>query len=167
VILNVEERRKDYWQMMIHHVITTILVIASYTMDFTRVGCLILVLFDFCDILLPLAKMLKYLELEPLPDVAFVAFLVGWLVTRQWFFSFVVLSVIRDVPRILTLVEDGLPTAVLTRNGWLAYSILLSTLELLMVGWFYMIARIAVNAFRGKPVDDSRSDDESESSERR
>lgn len=55
VILNVEERRKDHWQMMSHHVITTILITLSYRVYITRVGCLILVLLDFCDILLPVS----------------------------------------------------------------------------------------------------------------
>lgn len=53
IVLNVEDRRKDHWQMMIHHIITTTLMIMSYANGFTRVGCLVLVLFDLCDILLP------------------------------------------------------------------------------------------------------------------
>lgn len=53
IVLNVEERRKDHYQMMTHHIITTTLMIMSYANGFTRVGCLVLVLFDLCDILLP------------------------------------------------------------------------------------------------------------------
>lgn len=53
LILNAEARRKDHVQMMTHHVITIILVGMSYFYNFTRVGCLIMVLMDYCDIFLP------------------------------------------------------------------------------------------------------------------
>lgn len=52
-ILNAEARRKDHWQMMSHHIITVILMVASYFMNFTRVGCIIMVIMDWCDIFLP------------------------------------------------------------------------------------------------------------------
>lgn len=55
LILNAEARRKDHVQMMTHHVITIALVGASYFTNFTRVGCLILVLMDWCDIWLPVS----------------------------------------------------------------------------------------------------------------
>jgi very-long-chain ceramide synthase len=51
-ILNAEARRKDHVQMMTHHIITVILVITSYFTNFTRVGCVIMVLMDWCDVLL-------------------------------------------------------------------------------------------------------------------
>lgn len=53
LILNAEARRKDHVQMMTHHVITIVLMAASYFSNFTRVGCLIMVLMDWCDIFLP------------------------------------------------------------------------------------------------------------------
>lgn len=53
LILNAEARRKDHVQMMTHHVITIFLMATSYFSNFTRVGCLIMVLMDWCDIFLP------------------------------------------------------------------------------------------------------------------
>lgn len=55
LILNAEERRKDHWQMMAHHVITIVLMFLSYFYNFTRVGSLIMVLMDYCDIFLPVS----------------------------------------------------------------------------------------------------------------
>ena len=52
LIINAEARRRDHWQMMTHHVITIALVIISYSYNFTRVGCLIMVITDWCDITL-------------------------------------------------------------------------------------------------------------------
>jgi len=53
LILNAEARRKDHVQMMAHHIITVILMVTSYFTNFTRVGCVIMVLMDWCDIFLP------------------------------------------------------------------------------------------------------------------
>lgn len=55
LILNAEARRKDHLQMMTHHVITVVLMTLSYYCNFTRVGCLIMVLMDWCDIFLPVS----------------------------------------------------------------------------------------------------------------
>jgi very-long-chain ceramide synthase len=52
LLLNAEAWRKDHFQMMSHHIITISLVIASYSYNFTRVGVLIMVLMDWCDIFL-------------------------------------------------------------------------------------------------------------------
>jgi acyl-CoA-dependent ceramide synthase len=38
---------------MTHHVVTIVLIVASYAYNFTRVGCLIMVLMDWCDIFFP------------------------------------------------------------------------------------------------------------------
>lgn len=56
LILNAEARRKDHVQMMAHHVITILLMGSSYYTHFTRVGCLIMVLMDWCDIFLPVGR---------------------------------------------------------------------------------------------------------------
>jgi len=53
LLLNAEAPRKDHWQMMAHHVVTIILIVASYAYNITRIGCLIMVIMDWCDIFLP------------------------------------------------------------------------------------------------------------------
>jgi acyl-CoA-dependent ceramide synthase len=55
LILNAEARRKDHVQMIAHHVITILLMSLSYAFYFTRVGCLVMVLMDYCDIFLPVS----------------------------------------------------------------------------------------------------------------
>lgn len=55
LIINAEAPRKDHWQMMAHHVITIALMVGSYFHNYTRVGCLIMVLMDWCDLFLPVS----------------------------------------------------------------------------------------------------------------
>jgi len=52
LVLNIEERRKDFWQMFAHHLVTCTLIFMSYTYNVTRVGNVILCIMDFSDILL-------------------------------------------------------------------------------------------------------------------
>lgn len=54
-ILNAEAKRKDHWQMMTHHVVAIVLMALSYQLNYTRIGCLIMVLMDFCDVILPVS----------------------------------------------------------------------------------------------------------------
>lgn len=42
---------------MTHHIITVILMWTSYFTNFTRIGALIMVLMDWCDIFLPVGDM--------------------------------------------------------------------------------------------------------------
>lgn len=54
-VLNTEKRRSDHYQMFAHHILTIFLIVSSYLGNFTRVGTVIHVLMDFCDILLPVS----------------------------------------------------------------------------------------------------------------
>ena len=64
LILNAEARRKDHWQMMSHHIITIALKVLSYFYNFTRVGCLIMVLMDTSDVVFPVRSLSQYCILQ-------------------------------------------------------------------------------------------------------
>ncbi|KAI9811574.1 MAG: sphingosine N-acyltransferase lag1 [Thelocarpon impressellum] len=116
IVVNIEERRKDYHQMFTHHIITCALVFASYGYHQTKVGNVILVIMDVVDIVLPvraqrrararpppltacqLAKILKYLHYQVACNVAFGVFLLTWLVARHILFPAVIYSVWAHVP---------------------------------------------------------------------
>lgn len=53
IVINIEERRKDHWQMFSHHIITTMLISSCYYYHHTRVGNMILVIMDVVDLFLP------------------------------------------------------------------------------------------------------------------
>lgn len=55
VVINIEERRKDHWQMLSHHIVTVVLMSTSYAMHLTRVANLVLVLMDVVDIFFPVS----------------------------------------------------------------------------------------------------------------
>lgn len=53
LVINIEERRKDHWQMLTHHFVTISLIAACYAYHHTRIGHLILMLMDVVDLFLP------------------------------------------------------------------------------------------------------------------
>ena len=55
LVVQIEERRKDYHQMFTHHIITCTLIFASYGHHHTRVGNVILCLMDVVDVIFPVS----------------------------------------------------------------------------------------------------------------
>jgi len=161
LILNAEARRKDHVQMMTHHFITVFLMAVSYFFNVTRVGCLIMVLMDWCDILLPLAKMIRYVEYSQLLcDTIFGGFLLSWVVTRHVLFIIVIWSTYRDCPRLIPF--DWAPERghYMNKSSWITFCVSLSALQVLQIIWFGMISRVAWRVVTGAGAADSRSDDE-------
>lgn len=63
LVIYMEERRKDHYQMLTHHIITIGLLSSCYFYHHTRVGNLVLVLMDVVDIFLPVRCLLILLRL--------------------------------------------------------------------------------------------------------
>lgn len=51
-----DNKRKDFWQMFIHHMITLLLMALSWVCNLHRVGSLVLVVHDCADIFLEVKK---------------------------------------------------------------------------------------------------------------
>jgi len=75
-VLNIEARRKDFWQMLAHHLITCTLLFMSYTYNVTRVGNAILCIMDFSDILLSVTP-------PPLSEVVWLRYTDGFRVDGE------------------------------------------------------------------------------------
>lgn len=54
-----DTKRKDRVEMTIHHVVTIILILYSFTVNFTRIGVMIMLLHDVCDIFMEIAKLFR------------------------------------------------------------------------------------------------------------
>ncbi|KAJ7719370.1 TLC domain-containing protein, partial [Mycena olivaceomarginata] len=83
LILGLEKRRSDHWELVIHHVITVWMVSSrfdnwSYAMHVTLLGNAVFVSMDLPDVLLAFSKLLNYLQLDRAKVVSFAVFVVGW-----------------------------------------------------------------------------------------
>ncbi|XXH02296.1 Sphingosine N-acyltransferase lag1 [Hypoxylon texense] len=186
LVIHIEERRKDHYQMLTHHFITITLITASYFYHQDRVGNLILVLMDVVDLFLPLAKCLKYLGYSRLCDAMFVVFMVSWFIARHVFYLMTCYSIYTDllieipdscyrgpssnltgpfpVPdgwgHWLEPFTDSEGTVCWTSNVRLCFLYCLLGLQVITIFWFCMIIKVAARVIRGDGADDTRSDDE-------
>lgn len=53
LVVNLEARRKDYWQMIVHHFATIALIAGAYAYHHSRIANLILVLMDVIELIFP------------------------------------------------------------------------------------------------------------------
>ncbi|KAL2262286.1 hypothetical protein VTK26DRAFT_1838 [Humicola hyalothermophila] len=187
IVINIEERRKDHWQMFTHHIVTSTLIYASYRYGHTRVGNLVLILMDVVDLFLPVAKCLKYLGYNTLCDCMFGVFLVSWFIARHVLYMVVCYSVwahssIMPVgcfkgPKENMVGPIPAPTdrgpwylldplwdseGLVCYNDTVKWSFLsmLLFLQLLTIMWFSLIIRVAIKVLRGGRAEDNRSEDE-------
>ncbi|KAL7948501.1 longevity assurance proteins LAG1/LAC1 [Trichoderma barbatum] len=191
VVINIEDRRKDHWQMFSHHLITTALISSCYCYHHTRVGMFILVIMDVVDLFLPVAKCLKYCGYTTLCDLTFALFMVAWFVARHIVYLMVCWSIYAHAPEIIPdgcytgpndslvgpseapagfayLIEPFLnATGRVCFNGTVKWAFLtpLLLLQGITIFWFTMIVRVAIKVIRGDGAEDSRSDDEGDEQE--
>ena len=85
-------KRKDFLEMMIHHIITILLLVLSWTCNLVRVGTLVLVIHDCADIFLESAKMMKYIKWQRTCDILFGIFTLTWIGTRLVMYPFWILN---------------------------------------------------------------------------
>ncbi|KAG5928516.1 hypothetical protein E4U42_000499 [Claviceps africana] len=187
IVINIEERRKDHWQMFSHHIITTLLISSCYCYRLTRVGNVILVIMDVVDLFLPAAKCLKYAGYNAICDAMFVVFMLSWLIARHILYIMVCWSVYAHTSEVIpfgcfTGSDDHLigPEAPPSGMMWMVEPFISSTgrlchtelvkwcflaplllLQGITIYWFTMILRVALKVIRGDGAEDSRSDHES------
>ncbi|KAI4232046.1 MAG: hypothetical protein LQ349_005233 [Xanthoria aureola] len=186
VVVHIEKRRKDHWQMFTHHVITCILMFTSYGYHQSKVGNTILCLMDAVDILFALAKLLKYLNLQTACNITFGVFMLVWFGARHVLYLLVCWSIYADIPKEITygcyrgasanlegpshvpndfnhLVQPFKdPQGLVCWNNGIKWAFLatLLTLQVILLIWFGMIIRVALKVLKGGEAEDSRSDEE-------
>uniref|UniRef100_H2ZRD2 Homeobox domain-containing protein n=1 Tax=Ciona savignyi TaxID=51511 RepID=H2ZRD2_CIOSA len=149
--VSTDVRRKDFYEQIIHHISTILLISFSYISNFTRIGSLILIIHDSADVFLELAKCFMYAKNDKWADRFFALFVTSFLFTRLFLFPVFALY-----PSFVKLRRHMKP--------WPAYMIMSSVatiLQFLHVFWSYLIVKMALRVIvTGQKPKDSRSDDE-------
>ncbi|CAL1160106.1 unnamed protein product [Cladocopium goreaui] len=162
VTVLLEPKRKDFLEMMVHHIVTIGVVYVSYFCGWNRVGVVVMVLLDPADVPLHLAKLCKYtseaLEMniwQFFADRLFEFFAVLFFVTRLVMFGYVCWSAHIESEQYFHL-DYAAKLCVL----------LLYLLMVLQLYWFGLILKVAMKLLRGQGAEDIRSDDEDEDPKR-
>lgn len=161
LITLIEEKRKDFPVMMMHHFLTSGLIGSSYYCNFAWFGTAVLAEQDFADIFLPLAKLFKYSKLSTLADITFAFFAVAWIPTRHGLF-FVLYKTAADAPKYVTDANPYDPSkgAYLSRLTINIYLVVLGLFQCLLLIWLKDILKAVYKALTSKDgnVEDHRSD---------
>lgn len=134
-------KRKDFWQMFVHHVVTLLLIALSWVCNLHRVGSLVLVIHDCADIFLEAAKITKYAGYQKLCDGVFAVFTVIWIATRLGFYPRIIYSTSIEAPSILPMFP-----------AYYIFNSLLILLLLLHIAWTYLILKIAYDSLKSGKV---------------
>ena len=157
----VETIRKDFKEMVIHHLSTVGLISLSFVYGFVRIGFVVLLVHDVGDIFLYSAKSCNYMKLEFITNIVFGIFVVVFFVSRLVIFTFVVRSAWMGT---LNYYEEM--NAVADPRARIL-PILLTVLQLLHYMWFVLILKMIYRMLfqATKTQKDIRSDDEDSDAE--
>lgn len=148
-----DNKRKDFKQMIIHHVATIVLMYFSWVLNFVRIGSLVLVVHDAADTWLALTKMSIYAKNKTATDVFFGIFLLIWILSRLVYYPFVVLYSSTVEPYTADLMDH-------TFGAHWFFNFFLYLLLVLHCIWTYLIFRIVYRKMVKGNVEDVRSDSE-------
>jgi len=162
-VIFLDEWRKDSLVMFSHHIITLALLTLSLATKAHRVGVLVLLLHDGCDVAMEATKCLLAFKsigglfgkfMDVLSGVGFILFLSSWFVCRLYWFP---LKAIYSSSEYFTQRTTKFPFMVVL------YSLLWLILAM-DVYWFSFIVKILVNIITGKSrVEDNREYSEGQS----
>lgn len=156
-------KRKDFWQMFAHHIVTLFLLISAWKLNLMRMGCIILWLHDAADPVMELAKLGVYSKKKFVSEPAFGCFILTWLVTRLTLFPYVVLySTIVEAYEMVNRSPYAEGTALVC---YYAVNAFLCVLQVMHIIWFYMILRVVYNKFKYGDLNDCREDDDDDDSQ--
>ncbi|XP_069678486.1 ceramide synthase 6 isoform X2 [Periplaneta americana] len=149
-------KRKDFWQMFVHHIATISLMAFSWICNLHRIGTLVLVTHDCADIFLESAKMAKYANYQRVCDSLFVIFTVLWIITRLGLFPmWIIYSTAIEAPKIVAMFP-----------AYYFFNFLLILLLCLHLFWTYVIVKIAYKSLAaGQMEGDIRSSSSDEVSD--
>lgn len=144
-------KRKDFWVMLFHHILTILMLAFSWTCNFVRIGSLVLVLADAADVFLESGKMFSYIKYQKTCDTLYALFAIVWFVTRMGFFPFYILK------STLFGATDFIPIY----PAYYIFNVMLIALMIMFVYWTYFISKmLIVLVSSAESKKDPRSDSE-------
>jgi very-long-chain ceramide synthase len=147
VLIEGKSTRKDYAEMIIHHVVTVLLLYGSALQNLTRIGVIVSTMHMITDVPKDFAKVAKTMEFKTIAHASLGIFVITWFVFRLYLYSCVyVYSAFAESD---TLLENGM-----TPFSRYCFYALLSALIGLNVMWTFMIFKLVVKLVRKGEAED-------------
>ncbi|THH32946.1 hypothetical protein EUX98_g1292 [Antrodiella citrinella] len=168
LILKLEKPRKDYAELIAHHIVTLWLVGWSYITNMTLTGNAVYMSMDIPDAFLAFSKLLNYMQYERSKTVAFAIFVCVWSYFRHYLNIVILWSVWTEFDIIPETSKRWCPEDGVWMVWWMKYQVFgpIFLLQLLQLYWYFLILRILYRAVvTSSEVTDTRSDDEDDDEE--
>ncbi|KAF8529143.1 longevity assurance proteins LAG1/LAC1 [Hysterangium stoloniferum] len=156
--LGLEKPRKDFTELVVHHIVTLWLIGWSYLINLTPIGNAVFLSMDASDVFLALSKLCNYLRLEQTKNISFAWFIVVWTYFRHWLNIVMLWSVWTEFDLIPDFAKKWSPKDGVWLVHWMKYQVFIPMFALQIVNLF-----CALSSTTG--LDDERSDDEDDGHE--
>jgi acyl-CoA-dependent ceramide synthase len=157
LLLMLEKPRKDFKELVAHHVITVALIWLSYRFHFTYMGIAVYITHDVSDFFLATSKCLNYID-SPIVGPYFFVFMLIWGYTRHYINLKIIYSILTTFK---TVGPFELNWETQQYKCWISQYItfaLLASLQAVNLFWWFFICRIAYRFVVYKDADDDRSE---------
>ncbi|ODV83919.1 hypothetical protein CANARDRAFT_29640 [[Candida] arabinofermentans NRRL YB-2248] len=164
LMLQLEKPRKDFHELVFHHIITMLLIALSYTTNYTWMGLAIYITMDISDFFLACSKTLNYLD-SPITGPFFVLFVGVWFYLRHWINLRILWSIVFEFHK---LGPYHLDFSTGHFKCWISQPIvffLIFCLQLVNLYWFFLVLRILYRYVFLDVTKDERSDSEEDENE--
>jgi acyl-CoA-dependent ceramide synthase len=162
LVLGMEKPRKDFKELVGHHIVSLSLIALSYRFHFTYIGLAVYVTHDISDFFLATSKTLNYLD-HALTGPYFVLFMGVWIYLRHVINLKIIWSLLTEFETIGPFELNWETQQYKCRLSQVITTTLLSSLQALNLFWLFYIARIAYRFAFKNELDDDRSEYEDES----
>ncbi|RDL33013.1 Uncharacterized protein BP5553_08452 [Venustampulla echinocandica] len=157
MLLGMEKRRKDFNELVAHHIVTLTLVGLSYRFHFTYIGIAIYITHDISDFFLALSKSLHYID-SPMVGLYFGTSIGAWIYLRHYLNIRIFISLFNEF-RTVGPYEMNWETGQYKSpfSNTIAI-VLLGSLQSLNLFWLYCLLRSAFRFVVYNVAKDDRSD---------
>ncbi|KAB8238050.1 TLC domain-containing protein [Aspergillus alliaceus] len=161
LLLMLEKPRKDFKELVAHHIITLALIGLSYRFHFTYMGLAVYITHDISDFFLATSKTLNYLD--SIITAPYFGMFVGMWIYLRHFLNLKILWAVLTEFRTVGPFELNWETQ--QYKCWISQYItfaLLASLQAVNLFWLFLILRILKNYLFNSIKKDERSDEEDE-----
>jgi acyl-CoA-dependent ceramide synthase len=167
LVFRLEKPRKDFKELVAHHIVTLWLIGWSYGVNLTLIGNAVYTSMDIPDFFLAIAKVFNYLHLDGIENPMFVIFIGFWTYFRHYLNLVMLYSVYKDFDLIPQSARSWTPSEGVWMVWWMRWQIFIPIflLQCLNLFWYFLIWRILWRVVTGSSLKDERSDDEGDDDE--
>ncbi|KKZ65732.1 hypothetical protein EMCG_08471 [[Emmonsia] crescens] len=161
LLLMLEKPRKDFKELVAHHIITLSLIGLSYRFHFTYIGLAVYITHDVSDFFLATSKTLNYLD-SIIIGPYFLTFICIWIYMRHYLSIRILWAVLTEFQTVGPFELNWATQQYKCRLSQVITFGLLGALQAINLLWLFLIFRIAKNFVLSDVKKDERSDDEDE-----